>query len=75
VSIGSIGQGSLFWLQNTEGEPLVGVFATNHHPKVLPPYFAAKKENPGIGFMPTNEMYDTYIHINKYRDKTFVDRL
>jgi hypothetical protein len=22
-------QGSFFWLQNTEGEPLVGVFATN----------------------------------------------
>jgi hypothetical protein len=38
-------QGSLFWLQNTEGEPLVGVFATNHQPQVLPPYFAARKEN------------------------------
>jgi hypothetical protein len=25
---------------------VVGVFATNHQPQVLPPYFAARKENP-----------------------------
>jgi V-type H+-transporting ATPase subunit H len=25
-------QGSFFWLQNTEGEPVVGVFATNLQP-------------------------------------------
>jgi hypothetical protein len=43
-----VNQGSLFWLQNTEGEPLVGVFAPNHQPEVLPPYFAAKKENPAV---------------------------
>jgi hypothetical protein len=40
-------QGSFFWLQNTEGEPVVGVFATNHQPQVLPLYFAARKKNPG----------------------------
>jgi hypothetical protein len=39
-------QGSFFWLENTEGKPLVGVFATNHQPHVLPPYFAARKKNP-----------------------------
>jgi hypothetical protein len=39
-------QGSLFWLQNTKGEPLVGVFAPNHQPEVLPPYFVARKKNP-----------------------------
>jgi hypothetical protein len=41
-------QGPFFWLQNTEGEPLVGVFATNHQPQVLPPYFAARKKNPDM---------------------------
>ena len=40
-------QGSFFWLQNTEGEPLVGVFATNHQAEVLPLYFATRKKNPG----------------------------
>jgi hypothetical protein len=25
---------------------VVGVFATNHQPQVLPPYFAARKNNP-----------------------------
>jgi hypothetical protein len=25
---------------------VVGAFATNHHPQVLPPYFAARKKNP-----------------------------
>jgi hypothetical protein len=40
-------QGSFFWLQNTEGELVVGVFATNHQPQVLSPYFAARKKNPG----------------------------
>jgi hypothetical protein len=41
-------QGSFFWLQNREGEPVVGVFATNHQPQVLPPYFAARKKNPAV---------------------------
>jgi hypothetical protein len=40
-------QGSFFWHQNKEGEPLVGVFATNHQPEVLPLYFGARKKNPG----------------------------
>jgi hypothetical protein len=44
--LASPNQGSFFWLQNTEGEPVVGAFATNHHPPVLPPYFAARKKNP-----------------------------
>jgi hypothetical protein len=39
-------QGSFFWLQNTEGEPVVGVFATNNQPQVLPPYFVARKKEP-----------------------------
>jgi hypothetical protein len=39
-------QGSFFWHQNKEGEPLVGVFATNHQPEVLPLYFGARKKNP-----------------------------
>jgi hypothetical protein len=39
-------QGSFFWHQNKEGEPLVGVFATNHQPEVLPIYFGARKKNP-----------------------------
>jgi hypothetical protein len=43
---GPLDQGYFFWLQNTEGEPVVGVFATNHQPQVLPPYFAARKNNP-----------------------------
>jgi hypothetical protein len=43
--LASQNQGSLFWLQNMEGEPLVGVFASNHQPEVLPPYFVARKEN------------------------------
>jgi hypothetical protein len=47
-SVFAFNQGSLFWLQNTEGEPLVGVFAANHQPEVLPPYFAARKENPAF---------------------------
>jgi hypothetical protein len=25
---------------------VVGAFATNHQPQVLPPYFAARKKNP-----------------------------
>jgi hypothetical protein len=29
-----------------EGEPVVGVFATNHQSQVLPPYFAARKKEP-----------------------------
>jgi hypothetical protein len=40
-------QGSFFWHQNKEGEPLVGVFATNYQPEVLPLYFGARKKNPG----------------------------
>jgi hypothetical protein len=40
--------GSLFWLQNTEGEPLVGGWVQIHQPEILPPYFAARKENPGM---------------------------
>jgi hypothetical protein len=28
---------------------LVGVFATNHQPEVLLPYFAARKKNPNLG--------------------------
>jgi hypothetical protein len=27
---------------------VVGVFATNHQPQVLPPYFAARKNNPVV---------------------------
>jgi hypothetical protein len=45
-----IHQGSFLWLQNTEGKPVVGVFATNHQPQVLPPYFAARKKNPVIHY-------------------------
>jgi hypothetical protein len=41
-------QGSFFWLQNTEGEPLVGGWLQIHQPEVLPPYFAARKKNPGL---------------------------
>jgi hypothetical protein len=40
-------QDFLFRLQNTEGEPLVGGWVQIHQPEVLPPYFAARKENPG----------------------------
>jgi hypothetical protein len=32
-------QGSFFWLQHTEGEHVIGIFATNHQPHVLPLYF------------------------------------
>jgi hypothetical protein len=39
-------QGSFFWLQNTEGEPMVGGWLQIHQPEVLPPYFAARKKNP-----------------------------
>jgi hypothetical protein len=39
-------QSSFFWLQNKEGKPLVGVFATNHQPQVLPPYFVARQKVP-----------------------------
>ena len=28
-----------------------------------------------LRFMPTNEMSDTYMYINKHRDKTFVETL
>jgi hypothetical protein len=38
--------GSFFWLQNTEEEPVVGGWLQIHQPQVLPPYFAAKKNNP-----------------------------
>jgi hypothetical protein len=31
-------------VENKEGEPLVGVFATNHQPQVLSPYCSQKKE-------------------------------
>jgi hypothetical protein len=40
-------QGSFFWLQNTEGEPVVGGWLQIHQPEVLPPYFTARKKNPG----------------------------
>jgi hypothetical protein len=40
-------QGYFFWLQNTEGEPVVGGWLQIHQPQVLPPYFAARKKNPG----------------------------
>jgi hypothetical protein len=39
-------QGSFFWLQNTEGDPVVGGWLQIHQPQVLPPYFAARKKNP-----------------------------
>jgi hypothetical protein len=39
-------QGSFCWLQNTEGEPLVGGWLQIHQPQVLPLYFAARKKNP-----------------------------
>jgi hypothetical protein len=35
---------------------VVGVFATNHQPQVLPPYFPARKKNPGPGPTNTPEM-------------------
>jgi hypothetical protein len=38
-------QGSFFWLQNMEGEPLVGGWLQIHQPEVLPPYFVARKKN------------------------------
>jgi hypothetical protein len=41
-------QGSFFWLQNTEGEPMVGGWLQIHQPQVLPPYFAARKKNLGL---------------------------
>jgi hypothetical protein len=41
-------QGSFFWLQNRERKPVVGVFATNLQPQVLPPYFTARKKNPAM---------------------------
>jgi hypothetical protein len=40
-------QGYFFWLQNTEGEPVVGGWLQIHQLQVLPPYFAARKNNPG----------------------------
>jgi hypothetical protein len=41
-------QGSFFWLQNMEGEPLVGVFATNHQPPTTgsPSVFCSQKKEP-----------------------------
>jgi hypothetical protein len=30
---------------------VVGVFATNHQPQVLPPYFAAIKKNPALMYL------------------------
>jgi hypothetical protein len=39
-------QGSFFWLQNTEGKPVIGGWLQIHQPQVLPPYFAARKKNP-----------------------------
>jgi hypothetical protein len=53
----SLGQGSFFWLQNTEGELVVGVFATNHQPQVLPPYFAARKKNPSLGWLGLSSLH------------------
>jgi hypothetical protein len=44
---GSTKQGSFFWLQNKEGEPVVGGWLQIHQPEVLPPYFAARKKYPG----------------------------
>jgi hypothetical protein len=41
-------QGSFFWLQNTEGEPVVGGWLQIHQPEVLPPYFAARKKEPCV---------------------------
>jgi hypothetical protein len=37
-------QGTFFWLQNTEGEPVVGGWLQIHQPQVLPPYFAPRKK-------------------------------
>jgi hypothetical protein len=45
---GCVEQGYFFWLQNTEGEPVVGGWLQIHQPQVLPPYFAARKNNPGV---------------------------
>jgi hypothetical protein len=39
-------QGSFFWLQNTEGESVVGGWLQIPQPEVPPPYFAARKKNP-----------------------------
>jgi hypothetical protein len=39
-------QGSFFWLENMEGEPVVGGWLQIHQPQVFPPYFAARKKNP-----------------------------
>jgi hypothetical protein len=36
------------WLQNMEGEPVVGGWLQIHQPHVLPPYFAARKKNPDV---------------------------
>jgi hypothetical protein len=44
--------GFFFLAANTEGQPLVGVFATNHQPEVLPLYFAARKKNPASRVTP-----------------------
>jgi hypothetical protein len=48
VLVGSVEQGSFFWLQNTEGELMVGGWLQIHQPEVLPPYFAARKKNHGV---------------------------
>jgi hypothetical protein len=44
-------QGSFFWLQNTEGEPVVGGWLQIHQPQVLHPYFAARKKNPDLDWI------------------------
>jgi hypothetical protein len=38
-------QGSFFWLQNMEGEPVVGGWLQIHQPQIFPPYFVARKKN------------------------------
>jgi hypothetical protein len=58
-------QGIFFWLQNKEGEPLVGVFATNHQPQVLLPYFVARKKNPAL--------YCHFCDLVQLTSLTFVD--
>jgi hypothetical protein len=37
-----------------KGKPVVGVFATNHQPQVLLPYFATRKKNPAIEYYSTH---------------------
>ena len=43
--VNGVGQGSFLWLQNKEGEPMIGGWLQIHQPKVLSPYFVARKKD------------------------------